>query len=63
MAVASEPAQSAGQESGLVESVPPVPSVPRAAGPERPGADDGGAIRSHGFRVIPFEEQLAALRK
>ncbi|GAA3799819.1 FMN reductase [Streptomyces chiangmaiensis] len=47
----------------------PVGSVPGPAGPDRePRADGdrastvgGTATRSHGFQVIPFEEQLAAL--
>ncbi|MGV9567001.1 FMN reductase [Streptomyces sp. NPDC003480] len=38
-------------------------SVPRAAGPERAGgAGEQSGAGAHGFRVVPFEEQLAALR-
>ncbi|WP_055493055.1 FMN reductase [Streptomyces sp. TP-A0356] len=38
--------------------------MPGAAEAERVSVPDGvGATVSHGFRVIPFEEQLAALRK
>jgi FMN reductase len=47
---AREPAASAPDRAG---------AVPRPAGS---APDDDGTKRSHGFRVIPFEDQLAALR-
>ncbi|MGW9025360.1 FMN reductase [Streptomyces sp. NPDC055722] len=49
----------------------PVVSLPGPAAGDRASGTDGdrasaaeaGATHAHGFRVIPFEEQLAALRK
>ncbi|MDT0466023.1 FMN reductase [Streptomyces gibsoniae] len=71
-------AESAGSGTDLAGAVPeparpaavavrPVPeaggSVPRAAGPGRAGGvESPPAADAAGFRVIPFEEQLAALR-
>ncbi|MGW3023695.1 FMN reductase [Streptomyces sp. NPDC001221] len=54
-----EPARPA---AGAVRPVPEAGgSVPRAAGPGR-GVEAPPAADAAGFRVIPFEEQLAALR-
>ncbi|GHK00269.1 hypothetical protein SY2F82_20660 [Streptomyces sp. Y2F8-2] len=60
---APEPAESVAGSAGAVPEPAGAKSAAGAAdGDGAPAGDDRGATVSHGFRVVPFEQQLAALR-